>query len=210
MSVNLSPRQFLDPDLANGIRQVLRRRASSPARSSSRSPSASVMDRSEAEPRRAPAAPRARRAASSSTTSGPATRRSPTCASCRWTRSRSTGRSSTDLDVRDPNVGIIRAVVSLAHGLGITVVAEGIETDEQARRLRELGCDMGQGYAWAHPAEPIRVGAVRGSRRPVEAARHAGTAVTPRSERRAAAGAGGLRRRLSGGRRTAAAGTGTG
>ena len=57
----------------------------------------------------------------------------------------------TDLDVRDPNVGIIRAVVSLAHGLGITVVAEGIETDEQARRLRELGCDMGQGYAWAHP-----------------------------------------------------------
>ena len=60
----------------------------------------------------------------------------------------------TDLDVRDPNVGIIRAVVSLAHGLGITVVAEGIETDEQARRLRELGCDMGQGYAWAHPADP--------------------------------------------------------
>jgi EAL domain-containing protein (putative c-di-GMP-specific phosphodiesterase class I) len=64
----------------------------------------------------------------------------------------------TDLDVRDPNVGIIRAVVSLAHGLGITVVAEGIETDEQARRLRELGCDMGQGYAWAHPADQLRVG----------------------------------------------------
>jgi len=38
------------------------------------------------------------------------------------------------------------------------VVAEGIETDEQARRLRELGCDMGQGYAWAHPADPIKVG----------------------------------------------------
>ena len=65
----------------------------------------------------------------------------------------------TDLDVQDPNVGIVRAVVSLAHGLGITVVAEGIETDEQARRLRELGCDMGQGYAWAHPADPVRIGA---------------------------------------------------
>ena len=65
----------------------------------------------------------------------------------------------TDLDVQDPNVGIVRAVVSLAHGLGITVVAEGIETEEQARRLRELGCDMGQGYAWAHPADPVRVGA---------------------------------------------------
>jgi diguanylate cyclase len=64
----------------------------------------------------------------------------------------------TDLDVRDPNVGIIRAVVSLAHGLGISVVAEGIETDEQARRLRDLGCDMGQGYTWAHPADPIKIG----------------------------------------------------
>ena len=68
----------------------------------------------------------------------------------------------TDLDVRDPNVGIIRAVVSLAHGLGITVVAEGIETEEQARRLRELGCDMGQGFAWAHPADPVRVGQLVG------------------------------------------------
>ena len=66
--------------------------------------------------------------------------------------------------MRDPNVGIIRAVVSLAHGLGITVVAEGIETDEQARRLRELGCDMGQGFAWAHPADPVRVGELLGRR----------------------------------------------
>ena len=65
----------------------------------------------------------------------------------------------TDLDVQDPNVGIVRAVVSLAHGLGITVVAEGIETEEQARRLRELGCDMGQGYVWAHPADPMHIGA---------------------------------------------------
>jgi EAL domain-containing protein (putative c-di-GMP-specific phosphodiesterase class I) len=64
----------------------------------------------------------------------------------------------TDLDVGDPNVGIIRAVVSLAHGLGITVVAEGIETPEQARRLRDLGCDMGQGYTWAHPADPLHAG----------------------------------------------------
>jgi EAL domain-containing protein (putative c-di-GMP-specific phosphodiesterase class I) len=64
----------------------------------------------------------------------------------------------TDLDVQDPNVGIIRAVVSLAHGLGITVVAEGIENHEQAQRLRDLGCDLGQGFAWAHPADPVRIG----------------------------------------------------
>jgi len=61
-------------------------------------------------------------------------------------------------------VGIVRAVVSLAHGLGITVVAEGIETEEQARRLRDLGCDMGQGFAWAHPAPPVQVGTFMGRR----------------------------------------------
>jgi predicted signal transduction protein with EAL and GGDEF domain len=66
----------------------------------------------------------------------------------------------TDLDVADPNTGIVRAVVSLAHGLGLSVVAEGIETDEQSRRLRELGCDLGQGYRWAHPADPGKTAAV--------------------------------------------------
>jgi EAL domain-containing protein (putative c-di-GMP-specific phosphodiesterase class I) len=115
----------------------------------------------------------------------------------------------TDLDVRDPNVGIIRAVVSLAHGLGITVVAEGIETDEQARRLRELGCDMGQGYAWAHPAEPIRVGQfvtrrLESKRQSRKNGNHThNRARRPRAES-------GIAARLSVGRRTAAAGTGTG
>ena len=47
---------------------------------------------------------------------------------------------------------IVRAVVSLAHGLGIEVVAEGIETQEQAERLRDLGCDRGQGFVFARPA----------------------------------------------------------
>jgi EAL domain-containing protein (putative c-di-GMP-specific phosphodiesterase class I) len=70
----------------------------------------------------------------------------------------------TDLDVADPNVGIVRAVVSLAHGLGVSVVAEGIETAEQARRLRELGCDMGQGYNWAHPADAARTAALMAGR----------------------------------------------
>ena len=44
---------------------------------------------------------------------------------------------------------IVEAVVSIAHGLGIGVVAEGIETTGQLQALRELGCDLGQGFLFA-------------------------------------------------------------
>ena len=46
---------------------------------------------------------------------------------------------------------IVDAVIALAHGLGMAVVAEGIETSRQEERLRELGCDFGQGYLFARP-----------------------------------------------------------
>ena len=49
---------------------------------------------------------------------------------------------------------IIQAVISLAHGLGIDVVAEGIETAAQLASLRALNCDRGQGYAFARPLPP--------------------------------------------------------
>jgi diguanylate cyclase (GGDEF)-like protein len=46
---------------------------------------------------------------------------------------------------------IVDAVIALAHGLGIGVVAEGIETRAQADRLRTMGCDFGQGYLFSRP-----------------------------------------------------------
>jgi diguanylate cyclase (GGDEF)-like protein len=46
---------------------------------------------------------------------------------------------------------IITAVVQLAHGLGMTVVAEGVETAEQHRQLTRLGCDFCQGFYFARP-----------------------------------------------------------
>ena len=49
---------------------------------------------------------------------------------------------------------IVKATIDLAHGLGMTATAEGIETEEQARLLRELGCDVGQGFWIAQPLEP--------------------------------------------------------
>ena len=45
----------------------------------------------------------------------------------------------------------IKAVIDLAHALDLTVVAEGIETGDMQRRLRELGCDQGQGYLFSKP-----------------------------------------------------------
>jgi EAL domain-containing protein (putative c-di-GMP-specific phosphodiesterase class I) len=49
---------------------------------------------------------------------------------------------------------IIQAVTELAHGLGLTTTAEGVETLDQLRMVRELGCDYVQGYLVAPPLEP--------------------------------------------------------
>lgn len=49
---------------------------------------------------------------------------------------------------------IIQSIVELAHGLGLTATAEGIETVEQLRMVRELGCDVGQGFLISQPLNP--------------------------------------------------------
>lgn len=49
---------------------------------------------------------------------------------------------------------LTRAIISLSHSLGLTVVAEGIETTEQLDFLRESGCDIGQGYHFSRPVAP--------------------------------------------------------
>ena len=52
---------------------------------------------------------------------------------------------------RPKNVEIIRSILSLARGLGIEVIAEGIETEEERVLLESLGCEYGQGYLFARP-----------------------------------------------------------
>jgi len=49
------------------------------------------------------------------------------------------------------NRAIVRAVTDLAHGLGLDVTAEGLETAVQVAWAREAGCDRGQGYYFARP-----------------------------------------------------------
>lgn len=46
---------------------------------------------------------------------------------------------------------IIIAVIKMAKALGLKVVAEGIETTEQARFLKNINCEQGQGYLWSKP-----------------------------------------------------------
>jgi EAL domain-containing protein (putative c-di-GMP-specific phosphodiesterase class I) len=49
------------------------------------------------------------------------------------------------------DAAIVRSTVHLASGLGVRVVAEGVEHLEQLRRLRDYGCDLGQGYLLGRP-----------------------------------------------------------
>ncbi|TFV76714.1 EAL domain-containing protein [Blastococcus sp. CT_GayMR19] len=46
---------------------------------------------------------------------------------------------------------LVRTAIDLGHNLGLTVVAEGVELAEQVDALRELGCDIAQGYHYARP-----------------------------------------------------------
>src|SRR3546814_3113812 len=52
----------------------------------------------------------------------------------------------------DPNArAIVEAVTRLGHSFGLSVVAEGVETEAQARALAAIGCDMAQGYLFSKP-----------------------------------------------------------
>jgi diguanylate cyclase (GGDEF)-like protein/PAS domain S-box-containing protein len=55
------------------------------------------------------------------------------------------------LDSDTADRAIVGAIVDLAHALGMTVVAEGVETPGQLDRLRSLGCDQAQGFLFARP-----------------------------------------------------------
>jgi diguanylate cyclase (GGDEF)-like protein/PAS domain S-box-containing protein len=54
------------------------------------------------------------------------------------------GENATD-------TALVRMIIDLCHTLGVEVLAEGIETSEQAVLLRDMGCDLGQGYYFARP-----------------------------------------------------------
>ncbi|MGA8051347.1 MAG: PAS domain S-box protein [Burkholderiales bacterium] len=56
-----------------------------------------------------------------------------------------------DAQTSSEAASIVRAVIDMAHNLGFTVVAEGVETAQQVAFLRSHGCDLGQGFLFARP-----------------------------------------------------------
>lgn len=59
----------------------------------------------------------------------------------------------TIADAESADAALIASMVAMAQAFGITTVAEGVETEGQAVRLRELGCDAVQGFLYAAPVE---------------------------------------------------------
>lgn len=56
-----------------------------------------------------------------------------------------------DMLTDPPSAAIIAGVASIDHGMGLQMIAEGIETAEQQIMVRALGCDEGQGYSYGGP-----------------------------------------------------------
>jgi len=60
----------------------------------------------------------------------------------------------TDVSGEPSREAIVRAVIALAGALGLRAIAEGIETDAEARFLRDEGCHQGQGYLFSRALPP--------------------------------------------------------
>jgi len=74
-------------------------------------------------------------------------------------------RFVASLDVPDGarGIAIVEGLLGLGHALGLSVVGEGVETPAQARALREMGCELAQGYHFAYPGTPEQLWASVGT-----------------------------------------------
>jgi len=82
------------------------------------------------------------------------------------------------------DAAIVRAILSLGHSLGLDVVAEGVETQEQFDYLRQLGCDKAQGYLVARPMSSVDCEAFLRRAKAEDAAPRQGTSHPPVSSGR--------------------------
>ena len=59
-----------------------------------------------------------------------------------------------ELETSTEDEALCRAIIMMAHSLGMQVIAEGIESQRQLEILRDMGCDHGQGYYFSKPLQP--------------------------------------------------------
>ena len=77
-------------------------------------------------------------------------------------------RSFTAQMLRSPEaLRLVRSIIDLSHDLGLTVVAEGVESADEVECLRGMSCDFAQGYYFSRPlpeaqAERVLIEGVRG------------------------------------------------
>ena len=62
-----------------------------------------------------------------------------------------------DLAANRDAQAIIRSIVSLGQGLGVTITAEGVETEAELRCLRAEGCQEGQGFLFSRPRPNVEI-----------------------------------------------------
>ena len=64
------------------------------------------------------------------------------------------------------DTAVVRMIIELAHTLGLEIIAEGVETEKQAILLKEMGCDLAQGYHFSKPLPPEEIPALLSSATP--------------------------------------------
>ena len=64
---------------------------------------------------------------------------------------------SSQIESDSKTLKIVRTIIQLAHSVNMSVVAEGIESHNQAHLLNELNCEFGQGYLFAKPERPEKI-----------------------------------------------------
>jgi len=63
----------------------------------------------------------------------------------------------SDMLINGESQEIVKTILSLGSNLGMKVIAEGVETAEQASQLKSLGCEFAQGYFFSKPLDPVAV-----------------------------------------------------
>ena len=58
---------------------------------------------------------------------------------------------TSSIDLEERPLHVVKAIVSLAHAIGLEVVAEGVTNQRQLELLRDMGCDLAQGFYFSRP-----------------------------------------------------------